>query len=146
MAKITKQELKEIEKLETRDTKYCTACKKIKPLFEFGVKSNGRKFAQSHCFECCKEKAKERNIIGPYNITLKEYDKLLTKQNGRCAICGAKTSRNKAHGRFSIDHDHLTGKIRGLLCSKCNHGLGLFDDNPESLIAAAHYLTKQKGK
>lgn len=57
-----------------------------------------------------------------YGITLEQYDKLLESQGGVCAICGTDTPGGM--GRFHIDHDHKTGKIRGLLCNKCNPLLG----------------------
>jgi len=76
-----------------------------------------------------------------YNITLEEYDILLEKQNGVCAICfGKETSyRNEV---LSVDHNHETGKIRGLLCNTCNRAIGLLKDDPKLLINAVNYLTK----
>ena len=62
---------------------------------------------------------------------------MLVEQNGVCAICKKTCTIRK---RLSIDHDHKTGGIRKLLCSRCNSGLGFFLDDPELLIAAAKYL------
>lgn len=74
-----------------------------------------------------------------YGITLEEYNALLKKQDHKCAICkGYESSyRNEV---LSVDHNHDTGKIRGLLCNTCNRGLGLFKDNEENLINAINYL------
>ena len=75
--------------------------------------------------------------IRQYGITAKEHDALLASQGGRCALCGRAPHGARA---FSIDHDHLTGQVRGLLCGTCNVGLGAFGDNPELLCAAITYL------
>lgn len=76
-----------------------------------------------------------------YNITIEEYDDMVLHHNNECAICG-KSSDKKLH----IDHCHDTGVIRGLLCGRCNTGLGLFKDNKENLTNAIKYLelTKQE--
>jgi hypothetical protein len=58
-------------------------------------------------------------------------------QNSVCAICG---SDRWGHKGPAIDHDHITGSIRGILCSNCNQGLGRFHDDPARLLAAARYL------
>lgn len=71
-------------------------------------------------------------------MTLADYDAMLLSQDGKCAICGTETSAGK--GRFSVDHDHGTGKIRGLLCNNCNAGIGLLKDDPRVLRYAANYL------
>ncbi len=73
-----------------------------------------------------------------YDLTLQEYDAMLEGQNRACAICG-KHSESMTR-RMCIDHDHVTGKVRGLLCTQCNAGLGLFKDNVEHLVSALHYL------
>ena len=75
-----------------------------------------------------------------------DYEALSKAQGGRCAICGRKeTIKNYLNGnsrRLAIDHDHKTDKIRGLLCGKCNRGLGLFRDNIDFLQKAVRYLKK----
>ncbi len=139
---LSKKKQKELEALETEDTKHCTVCREIKPLFEFGINPNRRKFAQSQCTECDRKRAKE-NRIQKFGITLKQYDKILKKQGGKCKICGAKTPGYKNRGRFCVDHNHVTGKIRGLLCVNCNLGLGHFKDNVEILDLAKQYLMGQ---
>jgi len=72
-----------------------------------------------------------------YGLALGEYDALLTVQDGRCAICG----RGDEH--LCVDHNHVTGVVRGLLCRKCNGGVGLLQDNPGLLREAADYLEKE---
>lgn len=71
-----------------------------------------------------------------YGLTLDQFDELLASQHGACAIC----LREQVGMRLHIDHDHSTGKIRGLLCSNCNTGLGMFGDSVDGLIAAIQYL------
>lgn len=87
-----------------------------------------------------KEKAKARNnaLNCNYGITLKDYNLLLEKQNHKCAICESDNAGGR--GVFHVDHDHETGKIRGLLCHKCNTGIGLLDDNIKILSKAINYL------
>jgi hypothetical protein len=78
-----------------------------------------------------------------WNLSLEEFQALLDAQDGVCAIC--KQPENPAYKRrLAIDHDHITGNIRGLLCHMCNTGLGKFGDNPELLIAASNYLKEQQ--
>lgn len=80
-----------------------------------------------------------------YNITINDYDEMFKAQEGRCAICGTDSPSAKGDViHFSIDHDHLTGNIRGLLCDQCNFGLGHFQDNPEFLQKAINYLRERE--
>jgi|ERR1035437_3924799 hypothetical protein len=77
-----------------------------------------------------------------YKITLVKYEIMSANQNNCCAICGKHQSELKK--ALGIDHDHITNKIRGLLCQKCNTGLGYMNDNSEQLRIAADYLDKYK--
>lgn len=72
-----------------------------------------------------------------YGITLEAYNAILIAQGGGCAICGAQVCAQ--WGRLSVDHDHATGKVRGLLCNACNVSIGRFN-LPEHLRRAADYL------
>lgn len=74
-----------------------------------------------------------------YGITIDEYNEMFEKQCGRCAICGGKHLGIK---NMAIDHCHKTNRVRGLLCPKCNLGLGFFRDNIDILKLAQHYLNK----
>ena len=72
-----------------------------------------------------------------FGITLAEYQTMLAAQNGVCAIC----SESCKSGRdLAVDHDHATGKVRALLCIRCNNGLGNFRDSLELLTSATRYL------
>jgi len=72
-----------------------------------------------------------------YNLSLEYWNALLEKQNGVCGIC--KETPNLPED-LKVDHDHETGKIRGLLCNSCNIGLGSFKDNTDSLKNAVSYI------
>jgi len=75
--------------------------------------------------------------MGKYGISTKEFNTILRKQGGRCAVCGDKTPGGIG---WVLDHDHTTGKIRGVLCDLCNRGLGYFRDSDSSLSGARSYL------
>lgn len=76
-----------------------------------------------------------------YGITPEEYDRLLAEQDGRCAIC---RRRPRDDISFHVDHDHVTGRVRGLLCFPCNNALGDFDDSPVVLARAADYVIEDR--
>lgn len=83
-----------------------------------------------------------------YGLTIEDYNAMLDSQNGVCKICGMPETKMQRRGSdtkltpesLHVDHDHATGKIRGLLCYKCNTALGKFDDNPELFRRAIAYL------
>lgn len=78
-----------------------------------------------------------------YGISEAQYEALLRAQGGVCAICHRSESMRGAHGEaqpLSVDHDHSTGRVRGLLCDACNTGVGKFSEEPNRLRAAATYL------
>ncbi len=138
---LTKKEIARREKLESENTKYCSGCKQIKSLCEFDFDAKGRKTAGSFCLQCTREKHYKRN----YGITINDYEELLKQQDSKCAICGT-IDPGKSRDYFCVDHDHSKKKdsVRGLLCDNCNRVLGVFDDNPERLVAAAGYLLRAK--
>lgn len=93
------------------------------------------------------EREKHQSLKKHYGITLEQYEKMGSAQNWKCAICGgAEATKDKDGGprRMPVDHDHTTGKVRALLCTQCNRGLGLFSDSPEKLRAAAKYLENHR--
>lgn len=82
----------------------------------------------------------KRHLMAHYNMTVDEYNFMFESQQGKCAICGQHQSElTKA---LFVDHNHETGKIRGLLCSKCNAGIGFFHDDIALLNIAIEYLEK----
>jgi hypothetical protein len=73
-----------------------------------------------------------------YGITPNQYEELLERQGGTCAICPRTADSQKR--RLHVDHDHSTGKVRGLLCDQCNRAVGLLGDDPDRLRKAAAYV------
>ncbi len=89
------------------------------------------------------EEARRSMLKAKYNISIEDYDNLVKLQDGKCKIC--KTTKYPGKGKcLHVDHDHQTGEIRGLLCTKCNLGLGHFEDNIEYLTKAIEYLNSNK--
>ena len=84
-------------------------------------------------------KVRNSNLRIKYGITLADYEVMLDRQNGLCAICQTKSQKN-----LSVDHDHKTGRVRMLLCPLCNRGLGMFGDSVVILRKAFDYLDKFK--
>ena len=98
-------------------------------------KANPEKCKESHRRYHRKRRVEDRayQLKKRYNLSVDDYNKMLEKQNGKCFIC------NKII-KLYIDHNHKTGNVRGLLCQRCNTGLGQFDDNPLLLLNAIRYL------
>jgi hypothetical protein len=84
-----------------------------------------------------------KHSLARYNITSGGFDALLLKQHGCCAVCLTDEPGGKCK-QWQIDHDHTTGIVRGLLCVRCNVGLGHFSDDVAMLKAAIAYLKKRK--
>jgi hypothetical protein len=103
------------------------------------LKKNRAKYAQSKAH---REKVRGEGFKRMYGITLKEYERLLISQKGKCNICGIHESFEVK--RLAVDHSHDSGKVRGLLCQKCNLMLGKFDENLDKLSQAAKYLESNK--
>jgi len=85
--------------------------------------------------------ARDRHLRRKYGVGVAVYNELLQRQGGRCAICGAEESVRRS---FDMDHDHESGRVRGLLCARCNPGIGYFQDDPGRLRAAADYLERNR--
>jgi len=81
---------------------------------------------------------KNRQLIKTYGITLADKKDMMTSQNGACAICGEEFRNGKD---THIDHNHSTGRVRGVLCSRCNFALGLIKDNKDIALNMADYLS-----
>lgn len=86
-----------------------------------------------------KKEARARALFYNYGITVEQYDDLLAAQDGKCAICH-RTEGDAKRERLFVDHDHRTGKVRGLLCGKCNISLGGFNDDTDLLRKAIQFL------
>lgn len=89
------------------------------------------------------ESSRRAHLKRKYNMSLEEYNDILKKQNGICAVCGE--SENCNRNKFlAVDHCHDTNKIRGLLCTNCNRAIGLLKENIETLYKIIEYLKKHK--
>lgn len=143
--------------------KHCGGCKQAKPHSEFHRRNTGNgNRIQSKCKTCTNTYTKAwrgRNVdkvknyhtqysqanpeyarerwLARYGLTVDSYNELLAQQEGVCAICKHECSVNEV---LSVDHDHDTNAVRGLLCLQCNAGLGYFGDNTARLLVAAEYL------
>lgn len=144
--------------------KRCPRCGETKSVDEFYKNSHEKDGLSTWCKECTsayskdyRERNRERlnarerqwkadnplkvfasDIRQRYGITLEEYDEKLEAQGGGCAICGKTPEENGQ--RLCADHDHETGIFRGVLCTHCNAGLGMFQDNIALLGDAMFYL------
>jgi hypothetical protein len=85
-----------------------------------------------------RELMRSKRMFKRYGITQVEYDRLLKIQNHKCAICGKAKNGSRPH--FDIDHNHESGRVRGLLCGSCNRGLGLIGDAIDRLLNTINYL------
>jgi len=129
-------------------SKVCCQCKLLKPMEEFAIEKRASTGRSSACKGCVNKRRREnRQLNAPkkrssdlkynYGITSVDYDILLEIQGGVCAIC---SNINRGSKPLSVDHDHLTLEIRGLLCVNCNFAIGSMHDNPVLLRKAASYL------
>lgn len=126
----------------------CVKCQETKTIEEFYTSKNNKVSGrQSYCIQCCSWRKTEPtdnrryHLKNMFGITPEDYDRMFKEQDGRCAVCG--TQRNMSDDRrFSVDHNHTTGHVRGLLCNKCNVALGSADDSPDRLIELACYLIR----
>jgi hypothetical protein len=141
--------------------KVCCVCKQNKSLTEFHKKKSAKDGRQARCAECAtkantkryRQKKKQlldyqkqydartvferrvKDIIRQYNVTQQEAE--LLANTTKCAICGG----NRSTRAMVVDHCHETGRVRGVLCNKCNLALGGFDDSIEMLRKAIEHLT-----
>lgn len=137
-------DLRLVQRSEDGSQKQCSDCKQMLLLSCFYKQSRAGDGKSGVCIPCWKAKyhtpeAFRRATVKKYGITLEEYDALLAKQGGVCAIC--KCSPDVQHHKvLAVDHCHDSKKVRGLLCDRCNLGIGGLKDNPELLQAAITYL------
>lgn len=136
----------------SEDRKVCTKCHVLKPFSDFCRDRANKTGHHTRCKSCEIVRVAEwrranpewsppysrERLMNRYGITLAIYDEMFETQNGCCAICGESCMTGQA---LSVDHDHKTGEVRGLLCKRCNFGIGYLRDSPELLKAAAEYLS-----
>ncbi len=112
----------------------CYTCQQNKPLDQF---NKTKKESTGYSFQC-KDCKRNENMFYRYGITRDQYNLMLVKQNYSCAIC--ETPQSDLHKALSIDHCHTSSVVRGLLCSKCNHAIGLLGDKVKHLYRFIDYL------
>jgi hypothetical protein len=129
-------------RLSPRQEKSCGTC---------GADITHMRRDAEYCSSACMQKAKARRLTprqrreldlwSNYGITHDQYDAMLVAQDGGCAICGNGGEQSR-FGVLHVDHDHETGRVRGLLCDSCNLSIGKFRDNPAMLRRAADYIER----
>lgn len=139
------------------ETKRCATCGEDKPRSEYYAVSKTESTLRPHCKPCHSTRRKanyakaggkdipyEQLIKREYGITLADYNALLRSQAHRCAVCRRpETIRSKRTGelrRLAVDHDHVTGAVRGLLCHRCNILVWAFEENHAILGLINHYV------
>ena len=136
--------------------KDCRHCEEWKPYEEFHDNKEMRDGKSSYCKPCASLrskmwresnpiKRKDTELRKKYGISLRDYDAMYAEQCGKCAICGIDEGRTPRQTLF-VDHCHLTGRVRGLLCHHCNSGLGHFMDDLNCLKGAISYLQQKERK
>jgi hypothetical protein len=85
-----------------------------------------------------KDKVKVSNLKNKYNLTLDQYNKMLSDQNNSCKVCN--THESKLTRKLSVDHCHTTGKVRGMLCSACNTSLGQLKEDTKIMQKLIEYV------
>lgn len=121
---------KAIQAAAPQGTAFCAGCQSFRDLEDFAK-------GATQCRACSSAKAHASSIEKTYGLTPDQYDALLKRQGGKCAICRAKPKSK----RLAVDHDHQTGEVLGLLCSRCNHDLkGSAWDSLALATALWHYM------
>jgi hypothetical protein len=131
------------------NTKICRDCQVEKSETDFPKAKKNKDGLHSYCRKCnsartvkspgYKDSVRKAHLKRAYKITPEQYQEMFDKQGGLCRICQSSDNGHRSH--LSIDHDHTTGKVRGLLCHDCNLGLGKFKDDTHRLKMAIMYLS-----
>lgn len=132
------------KELKLKNLKKCSNCEKVKDLKDFTFKNKEKNIYRTNCRECDKllntqHEKKYRNTtkkLKTYNLSQDELDILMEKE--QCEICNERVEGKNKH----IDHCHKSQFVRGILCHRCNLGLGHFKDNEMRLFSAIAYLRK----
>jgi hypothetical protein len=122
------------ERIDVPDgTKCCARCRDIKPLDAFALAPRQPGGRNCYCKDCNNARQRETHTLRKYGLSQQEVDELIESQGGVCAICQYRPAKH-------VDHDHVTGVVRGVLCFPCNAALGHFKDRIDLLMRAARYL------
>jgi len=128
-------------------SKACSKCGAEKPLTDFHLFKKGKLGRKPQCKSCVAQYHSTRSTerrsyyrAYHYGISAAQFEALWQQQGGACAICG-ETFLDDGRG-CHIDHCHVQNVVRGLLCNRCNPGIGYFQNDPEKLKKAIHYLSQ----
>jgi len=130
--------------------KVCPQCRQEFPKDTFGYlkTSKGTIIPKSYCPSCRRKSTKNSTILSKFGLALDDYKRLVELQHGLCACCGQpETALNNRNGELrglSIDHDHQTGKVRQLLCHRCNIVIGLVKEDPDLCELIRQYVLTHK--
>ena len=147
----------------TETTKLCKDCGLVKELEAFSPHPSGTGKVNRSCKLCRTTRAnaryaakkaadpegyadvrRDQQYQKKYGITLEDFNKLLSLQNGECAICRRTGEESGGRGKIlHVDHNHDTNEVRGLLCHPCNTAIGLLQDSPKVTRAALEYMETQ---
>jgi hypothetical protein len=126
------------------ELKKCTKCGEPKPLGEYPFsRGTAHAWRRGECKTCYTRNNVWRNRFKKYGITREQYDELLRRQNGGCAICGL-PEQGTRKSQLCVDHCHQTGRIRGLLCQQHNASLGAFGDDLAGVMQVVEYLRRSR--
>ena len=128
------------EKPRLDTIKKCTKCLLEKPLSFFWSNRKTKDGRTQQCATCSIKERRQKH----YGLSESDFSAMWADQNGLCPICTG-TLAGPQHNACAVDHDHKTGRVRGLLCLRCNVGLGNFQDNADICAAAATYLKRNEG-
>lgn len=131
------------DKFTARPDKYPQGFFKDKPCKICGDNFSPLAPSHLHCSDVCSTRGQSENYLRRcYNIGVSDYEAMLEDQNHCCKLCdGEGFVMAKHHSmKLVVDHCHITGAVRGLLCHNCNRALGLMQDNTQTLRAAIDYL------
>lgn len=128
--------------------KRCSNCGETKPQSEFNRETKSKDGYKRHCRECTsayfkmwsadnKGRIRAYKLKAEFGISAEQYQELLTRQHGACAICREACPTGN---HLCVDHSHVTGTVRGLLCIRCNTGIGSFKESVSRMLDAVEYL------
>lgn len=134
----------------------CPRCQQWRPLDEYNKGSRTKHGTATYCKSCSVQWASEwgksergrrsrhrSRVLYEYNLSAAEFEALKSAQNDQCKICQQEPDNGK---ELCVDHCHGTGRVRGLLCDRCNRAIGYLKESPALLRAAADYIEQQGGQ
>lgn len=113
----------------------CAQCREVKRLTEFHRAPQQSGGDNCYCKDCRKVQARATHLKRSYGMTVAEYDAMVEEQGGVCACCRERPPQH-------VDHDHQTGEVRGVVCFRCNAGIGQFSDRADLMRNAITYLER----